>query len=163
MGIASLNFDASKVEPATGFDPIPEGEYLVMVEKAEEKKTKDQTGEMLVLQLKVLEGKYAKRVVFARINLTNKSQKCTEIGRAQLSAFCRAVGVLTPKAAFEFANRTLKVKVAVVARQDNGQLSNEVKEFKPATSAVAGLVADGSSKVSQPAPAASAAPWAKQA
>ncbi len=161
MGIASMNFNASEVEPHTGFDPLPEGEYLVMVDKAEEKKTKDQTGEMLVLQLRVLEGKYAKRTLFARINLSNKSSKCVEIGRAQLSSFCRAVGVLTPKNSFEFANRTLKVGVKVMARQDNGQLTNEITKYLPAGSAVAGLVADGSSKVSQPAPAATAAPWAK--
>jgi hypothetical protein len=161
-----MNFDAKTVEPSTGFDPIPDGEYLVMVEKAEEKPTKAEGGEQLVLQLKVIEGKYAKRVIFARINLQNKSAKCVEIGRAELSAFCRATGVLTPKAAFEFANRLLKVAVKVVKRQDNGELSNQVTKYMPSGSGVAGLVTDGTSKASQPvqsaSPAAPApAPWAK--
>lgn len=159
--LESMGFDASKVEPSTGFDPLPEGTYLVMVNKAEEKPTKSGTGVQLVVELRVLEGKYAKRTLYHRINLQNPSQKCVEIGRAELSAFCRATGIITPKNAFDFANRTCQVSVKVAQRSDGKGLTNEISKWE-AVAAVAGLVQDGTSKPSQPEKAqAQAAPWAK--
>lgn len=160
--LESLNFDASQVEPSTGFDPLPEGSYLVMVTKAEEKPTKSGSGVQLVLELRVLEGKYAKRTLFHRINLTNPNAECVKIGRAELSAVCRALGVMTPKAAFEFCNRQCKVSVKVAQRSDGKGLTNEVHKWE-AVAAIAGLVQDGSSKISQPEKTEvnTAAPWAK--
>lgn len=154
----SMNFNAAEVEPAMGFEPIPDGDYTVMVDKAEEKETARKNGVQLVLQLRVLEGKYAKRTLFARINLQNPSPKCVEIGRAELSAVCRATGVMTPKAPHEFCNRTCVVRVKVAERSDGKGLTNEIAKWQPTGSAVAGLVADGTSKPSQPA---GPAPWKK--
>ncbi len=161
--LGSLNFNAAEVEPSTGFEPLPEGTYLVMVQKCEEKPTKKGDGVQMVVELRVLDGKYAKRTLFSRINLQNPSTKCVEIGRAELSALCRATGVMTPKNAFEFCNRTCQVKVAVAERGDGKGLTNEITKWEAVGSAVAGLVTEGTSKASQPAPAAAtaAAPWAK--
>lgn len=159
--LGSMNFNASEVEPATGFEPIPEGTYTLMVDKAEEKPTRN-GGVQLVLQLRVVEGKYAKRTLFHRINLQHPtSPKCVEIGRAQLSGFCRATGVMTPRLPHEFANRTCIAHVTVAQRGDGKGLTNEIAKFEPTGSAVQGLVQDGSSKNSQPA--AGPAPWAKTA
>jgi hypothetical protein len=38
--MAQLNFDASRVEPATGMDAIPAGWYNVMVDQSEMKPTR---------------------------------------------------------------------------------------------------------------------------
>jgi len=158
--LENMNFNAAEVEPSTGFEPLPEGTYPVMISDAKEKPTKSGTGVQLMLELRVLEGKYAKRTLFHRINLQNASAKCVEIGRAELSAMCRAVGILTPKAAHEFANRTAQVAVVVAQRSDGKGLTNEIKSWKP-MGAVAGLVVDGSSKASQPDMTLKNAPWAK--
>jgi hypothetical protein len=159
--LESLNFNAAQVEPSTGFDPLPEGSYLVMVAKAEEKPTKSGAGVQLVMELRVLDGKYAKRTLFHRINLTNPNTTCVQIGRAELSAVCRALGVMTPKAAFEFCNRQARVSVKIAQRSDGKGLTNEIHKWE-AVAAVAGLVQDGSSKISQPEKAqTAAAPWAK--
>lgn len=158
--LEGMNFNAAEVEPATGFDPLPEGSYLVMVQKCEEKPTKKGDGMQMVIKLRVLDGKYAKRTLFSRINLQNPSAKCVEIGRAELSAFCRATGVMTPKKAFEFCNRTCRVKVAVAERGDGKGLTNEITKWEPVGSVVEGLVTDGTSKGSQPEKA-QAAPWMK--
>lgn len=166
--LESMGFDANTVEPDKGREPLPEGEYLCMVEKAEEKNVSNNTGVQLVVELRVLEGPQAKRKIWHRINLQNKSAKCVEIGRAQLSSFCRATGIMTPRAVHEFANRTLRVRVKVAQRSDGKGLTNEVVKVDPAGSAVAGLVQNGTSAPSQPTPAGAGAgaasgapPWAR--
>lgn len=160
--LETLNFDASQVEPDKGRDPLPEGTYLCMVEKAEEKPTSKPGGLQLVIVMRVLEGEHAKRQIWHRINLQNANAQCVQIGRAQLSSFCRATGVMTPKAPHEFANRTLRVTVRVAQRADGKGMTNEVAKVEPAGSAVAGLVQNGSSAASQPS-APAAAPWARSA
>lgn len=159
--LASMNFNANDVEPAAGFEPLPDGAYTVMVEKAEEKETKRKDGVQLVITHRVIEGKYAKRTLFQRINLANPSPQCVQIGRAEFSAFCRATGILTPKHCHEFANRTLIAHVKVAQRSDGKGLTNEISKLEPVASAVQGLVSDGSSKASQPVAASvGPAPWA---
>ncbi len=153
-----MNFDAATVEPSAGFEPLPEGSYLVMVIKAEEKTTKSGTGVQLVVEMRVLEGPRAGRNIYSRINIQNASPKCTEIGRGELSALCRATGILTPKNAFEFCNKTLVIDVKVAQRSDGKGMTNEVSRFKPAPNATVGLVQNGTSAPSQPA---ATAPWAK--
>lgn len=155
----SKGFDASKVEPDNGFEPLPEGAYVFTIVKAEEKQTKpDETGKQglqLVLEMKVVEGKYKGRVVFHRITLENKNAKAVTIGEGQLSALCRAVGVATPKGAFEFCNKLLRVHLGHV---DNGTygLQNKVKKVEPMGGVVA---APAPAPVMAGAPAG-AAPWA---
>lgn len=166
MGLGSINFDASAVDPSTPFEPLPDGQYTVMIVKAEEKKTKKGDGEQLVLEMRVADGKYAKRTLYFRINISNPSPQCVSIGRAELSAVCRAIGLMTPRAPHEFCNRLCKVTVKVAQRSDGKGLTNDITKWEPTGSAVAGLVVDGSSKASQPVqPAATqpagAAPWVK--
>ncbi len=160
MGVLDqMNFNASEVEPATGFKPLPNGEYQVIVDKAEEKPTKRGDGVQMVATLRVVDGQYANRTLFYRINLANPNPKCVEIGRAELSALCRATGVMTPRGVHEFANRLCRVVVTVAERGDGKGLTNEIAKFLPTGGQVAGAVVDGSSKAAQPS--AGPAPWAK--
>lgn len=155
MGFFDKGFDASKVEPDNGFEPLPEGSYPCMIMKAEEKPTKTD-GLQLVLEMKVAEGKYAKRTLFHRINLENKNPQAVTIGQGQLSALCRAVGVVTPRGAHEFCNKIVRVGVKVVAdSRPGGGLQNKVVKVEPMGGAAPAAA-------SQPVPAApvGAAPWA---
>lgn len=165
--LSSLGFNANDVDPSVGFEPLPEGLYTCMVQKAEEKKTRDGKGVYLNLELIVIEGPKRERKLWHRINIQNPNEQCVKIGRGELSAFCRAVGLMTPKFAHEFANRTLRVGVKVEPRNDGKGLQNVVNKFESLGSSIAGLVQNGTSAPSQPsgsqpAPApAGAAPWTK--
>ena len=66
-----------------------------------------------------------------------------QIAQADLSAICRAVGVLAPKDSFELHNLPLVIHVRCRNRTDTGELVNEIK---------------GYSKKDTPSPAAAAAP-----
>jgi hypothetical protein len=126
----TANFDASKVAPHTPFTPLPDGTYRCHVKTASEEKTQDGTGLMLKLELGVLEPASLKgRSVFHRITLKNKNKTAVDIGQAQLSALCRATGIITPKSAGQFAGKIVKAKIAVEKRKDTGELANRVKDI----------------------------------
>ena len=89
-------FDAGKVEPTTTLDPIPAGKYLAMVTASEMKPNKAGTGQFLELVFTILEGDHRNRQLWARLNLINPNELAVRIAQAELSALCRAVGVLAP-------------------------------------------------------------------
>jgi len=53
-----------------------------------------------------------------------------KIARAELSAVCRAVGVLTPRDSTELHNLPLVVRVACKKRKDTDEIINTLKGFE---------------------------------
>ena len=128
MSFFDRGFDASKVEPQGAYKPIPDGEYLFLIKAAAEEKTKKAGGLMLHLECKGLsEGPAKGRELHFRINLENANPQAVEIGQKQLSAVCRAVGVMVPKHPRDFVGKTMTLRIAVEKRADNGALTNEIK------------------------------------
>ena len=123
------SFDANQVEPNTDFEPIPAGKYVAIITESELKPTKSGNGHYLELTFQIVEGEYANRNVWARLNLDNPNKQAVQIARGQLSAICRAVGVLQPKDSVELHNLPLVVHVKCKKRQDTDEISNEVKGF----------------------------------
>lgn len=123
-------FDASQVEPNDGYDVLPAGDYRVCITAAQLKPTKAATGELINLELQVLDGQFQNRKIFDRINWKNPNQMAQEIGRATLSSICRAVGVLTPKDTSELLNRPLRCKIKVRRTEQYGD-QNEVVKYLP--------------------------------
>jgi len=154
MSFFDKPFDATKVEPQGAWKPIPDGEYLCLIKSAAAEKTRDKTGEMLHLEMKVLnEGPSKNREVHWRINLENRNPQAVEIGLKQLSALCAACQLKGLSRPGEVVGKTITIKVAVVPRQDKpGEMSNEVR----------GIILAGD-KAEAPAGAAAAAgerpPW----
>ena len=124
--LSGYNFDASTIEPSSSFDPIPAGWYKAIISASEIKPTRDGYGEYLSLTLQVIEGQYANRLVFARLNLKNANDKAVDIARKDLAAICRAVGVMSPKASEELHDKPLMIKVKVRPAQGEYDASNDV-------------------------------------
>jgi len=128
--MADLNgFDARTVEPTADFEPIPAGKYLAAITDSEMKPTKAGTGSYLELTFTILEGEYKNRVLWARLNLNNPNATAVKIARSELSAICRAVGVMQPKDSVELHNLPLTLRVKVKKREDTGELVNEIKGY----------------------------------
>ena len=125
------NFDASTVEPAVGFEAIPEGSYLAIIENSEMKPTKSGTGKFLELEFQIIEGPCKGRKLWTRLYLHNQSETAVNIARAELSAICRALGVMQPKNSTALHNLPLTIKVAQVKRADNGDMTNIIKGYYP--------------------------------
>lgn len=127
--MANLNFNAHDVDPAVAFEPIPAGKYLAAIIASEMKPTKSGVGNYLELSFQIVEGQYKGRILWARLNLDNPNQTTVQIARAELSAICRAVGVMTPRDSVELHNLPLQINVRVKKRDDNGELTNEIKGY----------------------------------
>lgn len=123
-------FDANHVEPTTDFDPIPAGKYLAVITESEVKPNKSGTGSYLQFTFQVIEGEYKNRFLWARLNLDNPNETAVKIARAELSAICRAVGVMAPNDSVELHNLPLVIAVKCKKRPDTGEIVNEIKGYE---------------------------------
>ena len=143
------NFNASEIEPQGSFEPIPAGWYTAMIVDSEMKATKNGTGEYLQLRLDIIDGDHQGRVLFDRLNLNNQNQTAVEIAQRQLSAICRAVGVMQPQDSSDLHDKPLRVKVAIRPAGNGYEASNEVKAYEQAqggSAPAAGAAAPASGK-----------------
>ena len=128
--MANLNgFDARQVDPASDFEPIPAGKYLAIITESAMKPTKSGSGSYLELVFEVIEGQFKARNLWARLNLDNPNPLTVQIARAELSAICRATGVMQPKDSIELHNLPLLLTVKCKKREDTGDITNEVKGY----------------------------------
>ena len=149
--MANLNgFDATQVEPAAKFDPIPAGKYLTVITESEQKPTKAGTGHYLQLTFQIQEGVHKGRILWARLNLDNPNATAVQIARAELSAICRAVGVTAPNDSIDLHNLPLMITVKCRKRQDTGDITNEIAGYTKKESSAPPLAT---------AAAATVAPW----
>lgn len=146
------NFDASQVEPSVALQPIPAGPYIAIISESELKATKAGDGRYLQLTFQVIEGPHKGRLLWARLNLENRNQTAVEIAQAELSAICRAVGVMKPSDSAALHNIPLEITVGLKRRDDTGELGNVIKGY--------------ARRESSPRPATaipgSTAPWARK-
>lgn len=122
-------FDANQVDPATNFDPLPAGKYLAAITESEMKLTKAGTGNFLQLTFQVLDGPHKGRLLWARLNLDNPNATAVQIARAELSAICRAVGVMAPRDSVELHNLPLVISVRCKKRTDTGEITSEISGY----------------------------------
>jgi len=127
--VSLQNFDASQVEPAVAFDPIPAGKYLAAIIDSKVKPTKSNNGEYLELTFQILEGEFTGRQLWSRLNLHHTNADTVRFARAELSAICRAVGVMTPRDSVDLHNLPLVINVRCKKREDNGEIANEIKGY----------------------------------
>lgn len=122
-------FNANQVEPSQAFDAIPAGKYLAVITESEKKPTKNGSGQYLQLTFQILDGPYKGRILWARLNLENPNPTTVQIARQDLSAICRAVGVMTPGDSTELHNIPLLITVRQKKRPDTGDVGNEIKGY----------------------------------
>jgi len=124
--MATLNFDATTVEPSSGKDPIPAGKYVAVIISSQMKPTKNGAGQYLECEYQILDGEHKGRKLWSRHNLQHPNAQTVQIARGELSAICRAIGIMTPKDSAELHNLPLTVTVKVKKRDDNGEMTNEI-------------------------------------
>ena len=128
--MANLNgFNANQVEPKVAFEAFPAGKYVAAITDSETKPTKSGNGSYLQLAFTILEGEYQGRMVWARLCLEHPNQQTVKIARSELSAICRAVGVMTPRDSVDLHNIPLSITVRCKRREDTGDVVNEVRGY----------------------------------
>ena len=138
--------------------PLPDGDYEVAIVRSQNKPTKSGTGSYLELQCQVVSGEYAKRVLWARLNLKNPSTAAVEMAKRELSSICHATGVLRPKCKEELHN--IPMIVHVVQVEGRNGMQNEIKGWRAKENAapVAQSAAPAPSTPAQPT-SAGGRPW----
>jgi hypothetical protein len=158
--MALINFNANEVAPTASLEPVPAGRYVAAIVDSTAKPTRNGTGEYLELAFEILEGPYKGRRVWERLTLQHVNEATVRIARGNLSAICRAVGVMAPTDSSELHDLPLSITVALRKREDNGEMANSIKGFarrEPTASAprsapagAAGVVAGGAAGVVRP-------------
>lgn len=152
--LTDLNFDAAAVEPDTGFDVMPAGDYDAVIVKSEVKPTKAGTGRYINVHLQICSGPFQNRVLFDSFNLWNPSAKAVEIAKAQFSGLCRAINVLTPQKTEELHGKVFRVSLKVEKDEKYGD-KNVVKKYSPRQSGGPAPT----TAAAAPAGAPAASPW----
>ncbi len=135
--MAKLNqyFDAQSVEPNVPYETLPPGEYVVHIINSEMRDTKDFNGQYLWLDMQILDGQFANRHLYDRLNLINQNDEAVKIAQRTLSAICRAVNVLgfEDTEDLHFKPFLAVVKVRPAGKDKNGidrEAQNEIKGYK---------------------------------
>jgi len=129
------NFNAQEVDPSVPFEPVPAGKYIAAITDSEMKATKDGKGSYLEITFTIIDGAYKDRKVWDRLCLTHPNAETVKIARANLSAICRAVGVMQPRDSFELHNLPMLITIKCKKRKDSDEIDNEVRGYAPRAAA----------------------------
>lgn len=157
-------FDVKDAPEDEGFLSIPAGRYEATIGEADVKDTASKTGQYINLRLDIIGPTQEGRVVFAKINIKNDSEKAEQIGRSQLGSIQRAAGISVLSDTDQLVGARLMIKVARVKNEEFGDaegFQNEVKGF----SAVDGSQMPSTKKADSSESGESNAggpPWAKK-
>ncbi len=128
--MAKLNFNATNEEAMDDFSVVPADAYNVQITKSEICKTKAETGTLLKLQFKIIDGKFKGRIVFGQYNLTNPNAQAVEISKKQMKTLCDALGKPDGvEDSNEMHNIPLSIKVGVKPAQSVYAEQNEIKFY----------------------------------
>lgn len=127
-------FDANEHEP-TSFEVLPANKYLAIIEESENKPTKAKNGHYLEIKFQIIEGEHKGRNLWENLNIDNPNPKAVQVAMGELSAICRAVGVMKPKDSVELHNLPLLLTVACKKRADTGEMENVIKKYEPPAAA----------------------------
>lgn len=157
-------FNANDVEPSTGGGgALPAGVYDAEIAVTDLSDNKAGTGQTLKVEYTITGPTHANRKVWQYLNITHQKAQVEQIGRAQLSSLCRAVGIVELADSDELMGRSLRIRLKVRPAQGQYEESNDVVAHEPAGSTAPAQ--KPASKPSAPPAAASKAapPWQKRA
>lgn len=127
--MAQMNFNAGNVDPQSNFDPVPAGQYLVMIVDSAISENSKKSGDLLKLTFEVMQPEeYKGRKIFQNINVRHQNKQAEEIGQRQLSAISHAVNELDLTDSVQLHNKPLGVKV-IIDEQPGYSPKNEIKGY----------------------------------
>lgn len=140
MNGVTLNFDASAVKVEDRFEAIPADWYNCTVTNSERKpSSKNPQNSYLEVTHTIMDGPYAGRKLFNRINLWNSDAMAVEIafkGANGIAALQQAVGILRCESSTQLHGIPHKVKVKLRAAEGQYEASNEIVKYASITADV---------------------------
>ena len=96
-----------------GFDLLPEGDYIVAIEKADWKDTKAGTGKYINMQFNVIEGEKQGSKLFNILNLVNPNPVAVRIATQDLNKICAACNMSNVEDTDELIGIPMSVTVTI--------------------------------------------------
>ena len=162
-------FDANTVAPSAPIEVLPPGDYTVQIVRSDMKSTKDGSGQLLELELDVMDGQFLGRKLWDRLNLVNANAQAAEIAARTLSAICHATGqmAVSDSEQLHFKPLIATVKVRPAGPDKTGvhrEAQNNVAGYKAAGGTAPPRTHTAAPAAVKPAVAAGAVPpWRKAA
>ena len=131
--MAQLNgvFNADEYEDLGSFDPIPRGEYPMIITASDLKETKDRQGKYIKFEQTIIDGEYKGRKVWNNINIVNKNPVAVEIAEKTLATLIRAVGKKVVADTQELHGIPFTGVVGIQPATDDYPASNKMVTYKP--------------------------------
>ena len=152
-------FDATGIDPTTGYDVIPAGKYRAQIVESEMRVTRNGMGQFLWLMLDIIEGQYQGRKLFDQLNLVNSNPQTVEIAQRTLSAICHATGKLQVNDSVDLHLVPMTIQVGVKPPKDGYSEKNTIRYLVPERTAPAAPAYQAAPTASQTPAAPAAAPW----
>lgn len=127
------DYNPEEFEPLGSFEPLPVGDYVVVIESSEKKKAA--TGEnnyYLQFVYNVVEGDFKGRKIFDRLNVENESDQAQTIAKRALASICMATGQHHPHNTEELHDKPFTVNVGIRPAKGEYGPSNVIKGYKMA-------------------------------
>ena len=145
-------FNANNVDTENKFDPVPAGDYVVVVTDSDYGPTNDGNGEKLALDLAIQEPEqFRGRTLWDNLNLVNQNSTAMDIATRQLGQLCLAAGIPEPDDSSELHFKPI---VATVAIDKRDKTRNNIKAYKKIETQGGGQVAPFERPAAQAAPVA---------
>ena len=129
MANLGFDFNAENIEPSTPYEALPKGKYTAIATASEMKPTKNGLGEYLQITFEVVEGEHKGRKVFERLNIKNANRQAEDIAQRQLSALCRAVGVMRPRDSEELHDKEVGIELVIEEGDGKYSAQNRIKSY----------------------------------
>jgi len=91
--------------------------------------TKSGTGRYLKLTFEIREGEFRNRLLWANLNLENDNDMAVEIARSDLSAICRAVGIMQPDDSRQLHNIPMMIHVQKKKNKQSDEMENKISGY----------------------------------
>ena len=117
-------FDPGAQEASQPREPVSPGWYNAYIKEEEIKVTQKGDGHILNLQFCIIDGPNQNRKVFTNINLSNPSEICVKIGKADLAALTKSLNIPLLEDTSQLLNKAVQIRVTVKKDQ------NEIKGYK---------------------------------
>lgn len=134
-------FDPNTVEDRPEFSLFPVGEYIAEVTGSDYKPTKAGNGKFIELEFTILDGEYAGRKYWDRLNVRHENKVAMDIANSSMKDLMKAIG--KPNESCGNTNMLhgipVKLKIGMSKRKDTGEDQNTVR-YKPVGSPSASVI-----------------------
>ena len=129
----------------SGFDPLPNGLYLMSIDSIEIKNTKDGQGKYLNVKFKVVSDEYNGRAIFCKYNIVNANDKAVSIAKAELQKLAVACRVEEKRPQIKDYTGKIFCAKLKIGKEYNGSRQNEIDNYLTSDKFSAAGVSEGGS------------------